>query len=226
MKKISILSLILICTLFVACKKSAPEANVQGSSEQSAIPQIAATPVAQAVEQTQQQRELAEKQSKLDYATMEDKYINDPRAQWANFAKATSTFGDEDGKTPSDGNLAINMKGQTDGRNWTNNRIDMGFDYVELSYDKPVAASEVRVVFTNGKGVEAITKLELQDTEGKWNTVWSGISDIKPDERGGRTWFVRNFGKTTYKTKGVKITIANNVQRGYKEIDAVQIVGD
>ena len=157
---------------------------------------------------------------------MEDQYINDPRAQWANSAKATSTFGDEDGKTPSDGNLAINMKGPSDGKTWINNHLDMGFDSVELSYDKAVTANEVRVVFSNGKGVEAITKIELQDTEGKWNAVWSGISDAKTDERGSRTWFVRHFDKPSYKAKGIKITIANNVQRVYKEIDAVQLIGD
>jgi len=46
------------------------------------------------------------------------------------------------------------------------------------------------------------------------------------DERGSRTWFVRSFEKTAYKVKAVKLTIANSVARGYKEVDAVQLVGD
>ncbi|MDO9177611.1 MAG: hypothetical protein Q7U16_04680, partial [Agitococcus sp.] len=78
----------------------------------------------------------------------------------------------------------------------------------------------------SGKGVEAINKVELQDTTGKWNTVWSGISEVKQDKRGARTWFVRSFEKTAYKVTGVKLSIANNVERGYKVIDAVQLIGD
>lgn len=228
MNKISTLAGILICTLAVACHKKEPEVSA-ASTEASAI---AATPApapaapVPAAEQTQEQRELAEKQARMDYATMEDKYINDPRAQWASAAKASSTFGDEDGKKPSDGNLAINMKGPSDGKEWTNNHQDMGFDYAELNYDKPVTATEVRVVFPSGKGVEAINKVELQDTTGKWNTVWSGISEVKQDKRGARTWFVRSFEKTAYKVTGVKLSIANNVERGYKVIDAVQLIGD
>ena len=183
----------------------------------------AATP---APEQTPEQHELAVKQSLMDYATMEDKFINDPRAQWANSAKATSTFGDGPGKTPSDSNLAINAKGVVDGKTWTNGNIELGFDSLELAYDKPVNATEVRVVLPAGDGAEAISKVELQDTSGAWNTVWSGISEVKRDKRGNRTWFVRSFDKTTYKAKGVKVTFANNLEHVYKVVDAVQLVGE
>ena len=78
----------------------------------------------------------------------------------------------------------------------------------------------------SGQGVEAINKVELQDTDGKWNTVWEGVSDVKKDDRGNRTWFVKTFTKTAYKAKGVKVTYANNLQHDYKVIDAVQLVGD
>jgi hypothetical protein len=37
---------------------------------------------------------------------------------------------------------------------------------------------------------------------------------------------VRKFDKTKTPTKAVKITIANNVQSGYKVVDAVQLVGE
>jgi hypothetical protein len=40
-----------------------------------------------------------------------------------------------------------------------------------------------------------------------------------------RTCFVRTFEKTAYPVNAVKITIANNVQRGYKVVDAVQLLG-
>ena len=85
-------------------------------------------------------------------------------------------------------------------------------------------ASEGRLVIN--EGAQSLTKVELQDTDGKWNTVWSGLSDLKDEEHGPRTWFVKSFYKTPYKVKAVKYTIANNVQRGYKEVDAAQLVGD
>ena len=43
--------------------------------------------------------------------------------------------------------------------------------------------------------------------------------------RGGRTWLVKTFPKTATKVKAVKLTFANNVSSGYKEVDAVQLVG-
>ncbi len=157
---------------------------------------------------------------------MEDKFINDAHAQWASAAKASSTFGEGPDKTPADSNLAINAKGPVDGKSWTNNNIELGFDNLELAYDKPVNATEVRVVLANGDGVEAISKVELQDTNGAWNTVWSGINDVKRDKRGNRTWFVRTFEKTAYKAKAVKVTFANNLEHLYKVVDAVQLVGE
>jgi hypothetical protein len=169
---------------------------------------------------------LAEKQKLMDYATMEDTYMNDPKAQWASTATASSTFGDEDGKTPSDSNLAKNVTGKVDGETWNNNNQDIGFDWIELGYEKPVAATEVRLVMPNGNAPESISKVELQDTEGKWNTVWSGISDTKNDDRGRRTWFVKTFPKTAYQVKAVKYTLANNLIHGYKQVDAAQLVGE
>ena len=141
-------------------------------------------------------------------------------------ATASSTLGDDGGKVPSDGNLAKNVIGAVNGKEWTNNHQDIGFDWLETTFAKPVNATEVRAVFANGAGVEAVNKVELQDTEGKWYTVWSGISDAKRDARGSRTWFVRTFAKTAYKAKAVKLTIANNVEHVYKVVDAVQLVGN
>ena len=154
---------------------------------------------------------------------MEDKFINDPRAQWASSATASTTFG---GKDPAENNLAKNVTGRIDGNSWTNDQQEIGFDTLEVGYDKPVTATEVRLVVPGAEGIEAITKVELQDDSGKWNTVWTGLSDVKKDTRGDRTWFVRTFAPTAYKTKAVKYTFANNVERGYKKADAAQLVGD
>lgn len=220
MKKPASITLFLSCMLLAACNRQPPQsAPVSSAPATSSVTAPTDIPTAE-------DSDRAHRQALLDYAVMEDKYINDPRAQWATSAKASSTFGDDNGNTPADSNLAVNVTGVVDGNVWTNNRQEIGFDWLELTYDKPVAASEVRLVFKDGAYAKTVTKVELQDTDGKWNVVWSGLSDVKADERGSRTWFVRSFEKTAYKTKAVKFTIANNLVHGYKTVDAAQLVGD
>jgi hypothetical protein len=177
-------------------------------------------------EPSQEDAEKAKKLAQLDFATMEDQFINDPHAQWATSASASSTFGEDRGESASAANVASNAIGAVDGKSWTNNSQDVGFDWLQVGFDKPVFATEVRVVFEAGQGAEAVTKIEVQDAQHQWVTVWSGLSDVKVDQRGARTWFVRKFDKTKTPTQAVKITIANNVQSGYKVIDAVQLVGE
>lgn len=219
MKHLTVLTLLLSSLALTSCGKKPQEAAT--------APASAPAPVAQtppAAEPSAEQTERAAKMALLEYGAMEDRYLNDARAQWAASAKASSTFGDEDGRTPSEVSLAKNAVGPVDGKTWTNNHQDIGFDWLEVGFDKPVSATEVRAVFTDG--VESINKVELQDTDGKWVTVWSGLSEVARDERGSRTWFVRSFEKTAYQVKAVKLTLANNVARGYKEVDAVQLVGE
>jgi len=214
-------ALLLLPLFLVACGKKAADTTVPATLPAPAPVAAAATP--DPAQQTDEQRALADKQKALDYATMEDKYINDARAQWASTASASSTFGDPE---PSDSNLPKNAIGKVDGNDWLNNNQTIGFDWIELGYDKPVQATEVRLVVPEGDGIDTINKVELQDTDGKWNTVWSGVPDGKRDERGPRTWYVRTFEKTPYKVKAVKYTIANNMHHGYKKVDAAQLIGD
>jgi hypothetical protein len=227
MKQTVTAGLILACLTLSACGKKPEQAaadSAPAATEEQTASESASAP-APAAEPTAEQAERAEKQALMDYATMEDQYINDTHAQWAATAKASSEFGDDRGD-PADSNKATNVAGAVDGKTWTNNKQDVGMDWLEAAFAKPVSATEVRVVFQSGEGVEAVSKVELQDTQGNWNTAWSGLSDVKADRRGNRTWFVKKFDKTAYQAKAVKITIANNVQRGYKVVDAVQLVGE
>ncbi|MFZ6818397.1 hypothetical protein [Undibacterium sp. Ji22W] len=241
MKKASSLLLAISCVFLLACHKKGPEASANAAAsaagQNAEAPGIASAAhsknnkasegsAVSSAEQTEEQAELEKKKALMEYATMEDNYINDSKGQWANGAKASTTFGDDTSSGASSVNAVTNVKGGVDGKAWTNNNQDIGFDWLETSYEKPVSATAVRVVFENGAGVEAINKIAIQGTDGKWNTVWDGISDQRRDQRGNRTWFVRNFDRTSYKVKAVKISIANNMERGYKVIDAVQLVGD
>jgi hypothetical protein len=222
MKYVVVFAFFTSVVLLSGCGKKHPvvvEQAPAAASPQAAAPEAAPEP-------SQDDAEKARKLAALDYATMEDQYLNDPHAQWASSASASSTFGDDNGAKPADVGVAANVIGAVDGKSWTNNRQDVGFDWLKVGFDKPVYATEIRVVFVSGQGAEAVSKLEVEGAQDQWVTVWSGLSDVKADARGARTWFVKKFDKTKMPTKAVKITIANAVQPGYKVVDAVQLVGE
>jgi hypothetical protein len=215
MKKIAAL-MIVPALLLGACKKKPAEVPVAPVAAAPA-PTAATAPAPAPADTSEANEELAAKKSKLDYGIMEDGYLNDAKGQWASSARASSTF---------KGVKITNATGKPDSETWTNDNQEQGMDWIEFGFDKPVAATEARLAVDNGNGVEALIRLELQDTDGKWHTVWDGISDVKPDHRGRRTWFVKTFEKTPYKVKATKYTIANNLFHGYKEIDAAQLIGE
>jgi hypothetical protein len=216
------------CLLALAgCKKAPTDTDTAASTPPvAATPAPAAAPAAEPAETTPEQREAARKKAALEYATMEDGYLNDPQAQWASSAKASSSFNEK--TTPDDpkDSRAWRATGRIDGNTWSQAQQDIGMDWLELGFDKPVHATAVRAVFTGDHAVQAITKIELIDEAGTAQTVWSGVSEDKYDKRGSRTWLVKTFPKTATKVKAVKLTFANNVSSGYKEVDAVQLVGE
>lgn len=214
-------SALLLPLALVACRKQEPAADVVADTAPAAPAPAAVTEPAAAPPPA----EVSEAQAKLDYATMEDGYINDAKAQWATSAKASSAFGDANALPPDsqDQNTAWQATGGVNGRAWTNNNQNIGFDWIELAFERPAPASGVRVV-VNDNAAASITRVELIDAAGTAHPAWSGISDVKQDERGPRTWFVRTFDATPYPVRAVKLTFANNVASGYKEVDAVQLV--
>jgi hypothetical protein len=227
MKRNAVITTLILAAALAACQKrenttDAPAAAAPAPAAVPATPAAATAPV----ELTDEQRELERKKALLAFGVMEDKYLNDARGQWATEAKASSTFGDSNGQTPSKNNVAQNAVGAPDGERWSNANIEKGFDWIEVGFATPVNATELRVVLPSGQSIEAINKLELQDVDGKWVTVWEGLHNEKPDPRGDRSWFIRTFEKTLYKAKGARITYANNLHHDYKVVDAVQLVGD
>ncbi len=164
-----------------------------------------------------EQRETAKRQAKLDYSNMEQGYMADPAAQWASAASASSIY--------SDSYNASKATGKVDGSYWSTKDGDVGFDSLEVTFEKPVNATQLRVAVVESYGLEGITKIELQDTDGKWNTIWSGVHSVKADHRGPRTWFVQPIEKTAYKAKAARITKSNNMTSHGLQIDAVQLVG-
>jgi hypothetical protein len=175
------------------------------------------TPEVSTENMSDEQREIAKRQAKLDYSNMEQGYMADPGAQWASAASASSNY--------SESYNASKATGKVDGNYWSTKDSDIGFDSLEVSFDKPVNATQLRVAVAESYGLEGITKVELQDTDGKWNTVWSGVNTVKPDHRGPRTWFVQPIEKTAYKAKAARITKSNNITTTRLQVDAVQLIG-
>jgi hypothetical protein len=221
---------LLLAGLLAACNKKdkvetpAPAPAPAPTSPAPAAASVPAPAPAPAAEPTPEEVERAKKQAKLDYATMENDYLNDALGQWAESAKASSTYGDDKG-TALTNYLPAEVVGAPNGKTWWNNHTDMGFDSVEATYAKPVHATEVRIVCSDS-AVQSISKVEVQDTAGGWSTVWSGLNSAKPELNGPRNWFVKKFPKTSTQVKAVKVTFANNLAAYYKEVDAIQLIGE
>ena len=219
-----------------ACKKKdkTEATGAAGSAAATETPTEVAAPAPDPAKTAEEaaaeaEQEAAGKQHKkelLEYATMEDRYLNDPKGQWASAAKASSSFSSA-GKEPADSqasNTPWQATGAPNADTWTNDNQDMGIDWLELTYAKPVAATEVRAVLRASVG--ALSKVELIDEAGTAHEVWNGTDEVKPDRRGPRTWFVHTFDKTPYKVAKAKLSFANAVSTGYKEVDAVQLIGE
>jgi len=216
---------LLIAALSACSKKPAEEAAEAPAAEVATETAPAADPSQEDADKQAAKEELAKKQAQLDYATMEDTYINDPKAQWASSAKASSGFGQDQGQI-YDSSLPNNAAGQVDGKSWQSNSSDVGFDWLEVGFEKPVHATEVRFALADEKAVMSASKIELIAADGTKHEVWSGVNDVTPDSRGQRTWFVKQFEATPYQVVGAKLSLANNMASGMKSVDAVQIVGE
>lgn len=232
-------ALLLTALLLVACGKKAPApasgADAAPAPAPAAAPAAPApapapapaaqqagngplpTPAVNTENMSDEQRALAQRQAKLDFSNMEQEYMTDPNAQWASAATGSSVY--------SNSYDAKRATGKIDGEYWSTKTSDVGFDTLEVSFDNPVNATQLRVAVAESYGLEGINKIELQDTDGKWNTVWSGVHNVKRDRRGPRTWFVTPFDKTAYKAKAARITKSNNITTERLQIDAVQLVG-
>jgi ribosomal protein L31 len=222
MKKL-IYFLIVITFVITSCGKkeeATKEKTSPQQSEQSTIQQKKEDSLKAVKDQTDREKKVKE-------ALEEEKILKDSLGQWAVSAEASSTYGDHTGK---DSWTADQMIGAPDvdtygdnGKAWTSKEQEKGVEWVILNYEKPVNATEVRIRQTFNPG--AIIKVELIDTKGKSHAVWEGLDKTKYDAVTIQ-YFKAKFDKTDYKTKTVKITLATNSIPGWKEIDAVQLLGE
>ena len=157
-----------------------------------------------------------------EWAMKQDQIKNDSNGQWAVAATASSTY--EDAKESErwaanqvTGTPNVEKYGD-DGNAWASKTEDSGTEWLDVTFAKPVYATEVRIRESCGSGT--IIRIDLFDEQGASHTVWSGA-----DPTTELNYLMITFPKTAYKTNRIKITLATNVVQGWNEIDAIQLVG-
>lgn len=158
----------------------------------------------------------------VDWGLKQEDIKNDPQGQWASGATASSTYRDakeQENYSPWQATGPPNVDHESDNAAaWTSKSPDAGMESLELTFPKAVHATDLRVRESNGAGT--IVRVEIFEENGTIHNLWTGTDPTK-----GLNYFELSFPKTTYKTNHVKIMLATNLLPGWKEIDAVQLVG-
>ena len=104
---------------------------------------------------------------------------------------------------------------------WCGNVANGTTEWIELGYDTPLYATEVRIRENWGNGF--VTRVELRNAStGGWEEVWSGTDPSVP---GDLVDFEVSFTLRTYLADAVRITTDTDHSRVWEEIDAVALCG-
>jgi hypothetical protein len=153
----------------------------------------------------------------------EERIVTDPRGQWASEASASSAYG----TTRYDAMQATgapNVPSYADHPNaWCPSNSDKGIEWIELTYPKPVHATEVRVRQNYSPGT--VVKLEAFALDGTGHTLWEGHDPNTYPPR-QTVWLVVRFPRTDFAVQRLKVTLDTRLVRSWNQLDAVQLVGD
>jgi hypothetical protein len=152
----------------------------------------------------------------------DEKISADLAGQWA----ASGTAGTQYGKTQysaakATGAPSVPVVGNSSDA-WCPASKTSGTDWLEVTFAQPVHATEVRVRQNDAAG--AIAKIEGIDADGTTHVWWEGVDPYVATTR-DIVWFAVRVPKTDYLVAKVKITLNLAAGPGWKEIDAVQLVG-
>lgn len=153
----------------------------------------------------------------------EEAICDNPNGQWAMHATASSELG---GTITRPGWAALEAVGEpdvpakgVDGRAWSPRSENAGYEWIELTYWRPVHATGIRIREIHASGT--VVMVELKDLDGDYRVKWKG-TDKKSDYL---IWLILDFPRTEYLTDVVRVTLDTTLETNYKEIDAVQLVG-
>ena len=151
------------------------------------------------------------------------KIAADAAGQWA----ASAVAGTQYGKTQysaaqATGAPNISVAGNSPDA-WCPAGKNTGTDWLEVSFANPVHATEVRIRQNDTAG--AITKIEAIEPDGAVHVWWEGVDPFKATAVREIVWFAVRVPKTAYLVARVRLTLNLAAGPGWKEIDAVQLVG-
>lgn len=147
----------------------------------------------------------------------------DPAGQWAVEATAGSQYGKAQySARQATGAPNVRVAGNSPDA-WCPAVQSKGMDWLELTFAKPVRATEVRARQNDACG--AIVKVEAFDPDGGAHVWWEGVDPHQAGPVRQIVWFAVRVPPTSYLVSRIKLTLNLASGPGYKEIDAVQLVG-
>jgi len=153
----------------------------------------------------------------------DEKIAADAAGQWATEAKAGSQYSSPTySAARATGAPDVPVTGDSPSA-WCPAAQSGGNDWLEVSFSKPVNATEVRVRQSNCPG--AIVKVEAFEADGTAHVWWEGADTYKHSDVRETVWFAVRVPKTSYLVAKIKITLNLSAVPGWKQIDAVQLVG-
>jgi hypothetical protein len=173
------------------------------------------TPPASATAQTATQVALAE----LD----EQSIVNDPKGQWASAAIASTQYGDEDFSARQASGAPDVPKYADHPRAWAPSASERQQEWLEVTFAKPASATALRIRQSFNPGT--IVRVDAIGTDGQSVAMWSGrdASAYPPEQM---AWFAIRFPATQVPVQRARIVLDTPATKGWKEIDAVQLVAE
>jgi len=105
-----------------------------------------------------------------------------------------------------------------DPRAWASARADMGRQWIELAYKRPLRANRVRIFEVNSGG--AVVEVQTVDASGRRRTAWRGTC---PGGRPGVCELRIDAGGRA--VARIRLILDTDRRPGWNEIDAVELVG-
>jgi hypothetical protein len=151
--------------------------------------------------------------------------LADTAGQWAASARASSEYGTPRygaGQATGAPNIPLGLAGDNPDA-WCPAEKNAGSAWLELTFAKPVHATEVRVRQNNAPG--AIAKVEVISPDGTTHVWWQGVDPFVEPRVREIAWFAVRVPRTDHLVARVKLTLNLATVPGWKQIDAVQLVG-
>ncbi len=146
--------------------------------------------------------------------------LAETNGQWANTATASTQYGDDAWSAEqATGGPDVDSYGDN-GSAWAPKEVNKGVETLTVTFAKTVTPAGVRIRESYGSG--SITKVELLDTDGVYQTIWEGA-----DSTTGLKYLQIAVTDATYETNTIRITFdTTKAPTEWTEIDAVQLVGE